>query len=155
MQVNVDLLKFQSKLNLRKQEGQTFIHDPIRKKHLVQTPEEVVRQLFLAFLLDEKNYPKNRLRTEKMLKVNELTKRCDILVFDWEMSPFMLVECKAPNVSISDATFRQIAAYNMPLRVQYLVLTNGPTTYCCQMDYEHGQWQFLDSIPIFPTQSSK
>jgi Type I restriction enzyme R protein N terminus (HSDR_N) len=155
MKVEIDLLKYQPNLNLQKQSGQVFIHDPIRKKYLVQTPEEVVRQLFLAYLLEEKAFPKNRIRTEKVLKVNELTKRCDILVYDWGMNPFLLVECKSPNVPLSDATLRQIAAYNMPLKVSYLVLTNGLSNYCCAMDYIGGDWQFLGSIPTFPAAASK
>ncbi|MCU0346249.1 MAG: type I restriction enzyme HsdR N-terminal domain-containing protein, partial [Saprospiraceae bacterium] len=118
-------------------------------------PEEVVRQLFLAYLFDEKKYQKNRMRTEKMLKVNELTKRCDILVYDWDMNPFILVECKAPNIPVTDATLRQVAAYNLPLKVQYLVLTNGLVNYCCRMDYLAGDWEFLDSIPDFPAPASK
>lgn len=155
MQVAIDLLKFQTSLVLRKQDGQAFILDPIRKKYLVQTPEEVVRQLFLAFLMQEKNYPKNRIRTEKMLKVNELSKRCDILSYDWEMAPHLLVECKSPNVKITEATLRQVAAYNMPLRVKFLVLTNGLTNFCCEMDYINHAWQFLDTIPVFPDPSSR
>ncbi len=111
--------------------------------------------MFLEYLKVEKNYPKNRIRTEKVLKVNELTKRCDILVYDWEMQPHLLVECKAPNVAVTDATLRQIAAYNMPLRVKYLVLTNGLSHWCCEMDYANADWQFLDTIPIFPAPSSK
>lgn len=154
MQIELDLLRFQSKLALKKKDGQAYILDPIRKKFLVQTPEEVVRQLFLIFLLEEKNYPKNRMRTEKMLKVNELSKRCDLLVFDWEMNPFMLVECKSPTVELSEATLRQVAAYNFPLKVKYLVLTNGRSTYCCELDFEQSSWQFLSDFPIFPSKSS-
>ncbi|MBK8566271.1 MAG: type I restriction enzyme HsdR N-terminal domain-containing protein [Saprospiraceae bacterium] len=153
--IELNLLGFQPHLNLKKQEGKVFIYDQIRKKFLVQTPEEVVRQLFLSYLLLEKKLSQNRIRTEKMLKVNELTKRCDILVFDWDMQPYLLVECKSPNVSLTEATLRQVASYNLPLRVKYLVLTNGMTSYCCELDYEGGQWQFLESIPTFPTQLSK
>lgn len=152
--ISIDLLNHKDSLGLRKQAGKVFIHDPIRNKYLVQTPEEVVRQLFLQFLLVEKGFPKNRIRTEKMLKVNELTKRCDILVFDWDMSPFLLVECKSPNVPLTEATLRQVASYNLPLRVKYLALTNGTTNFCCELDYKSGQWQFLDSIPTFPILAS-
>ena len=155
MQLEIDLLKYQPGLQLRKLAGQAFIHDPIRKKYLVQTPEEVVRQLFLCYLLNEKGFPKNRIRTEKTFQVNELTKRCDILVYDWEMKPFLIVECKSPNVPVSDATFRQIAAYNMPLQVKYLVLTNGLTSWCCAMDYANVSWQFIGAIPFFPEPASK
>ena len=91
----------------------------------------------------------------KTFQVNELTKRCDILVYDWEMKPFLIVECKSPNVPVSDATFRQIAAYNMPLQVKYLVLTNGLTSWCCAMDYANVSWQFIGAIPFFPEPASK
>jgi hypothetical protein len=154
MKLTIDLLKFQAKLVLQKQEGQALLYDPIRKKFLVQTPEEVVRQLFLVYLMDEKGFPKNRLRTEKMLKVNELNKRCDILVYDWDMHPFLLVECKSPNIPVTEATLRQVAAYNLPLKVKYLVLTNGLETWCCELDFQQTTWQFLPDIPIFPARRS-
>lgn len=153
--IELNLLEFQPKLNLVKREGKVFIFDPIRNKYLVQTPEEVVRQLFLSYLLSSKGFPKNRIRTEKMLKVNDLTKRCDILVFDWDMQPYFLVECKSPNVPLTETSLRQVASYNLPLKVKYLVLTNGITNYCCELDYENGHWQFLESIPAFPNQPSK
>jgi predicted type IV restriction endonuclease len=153
--IELNLLEFQANLNLVKREGKVFIFDPIRNKYLVQTPEEIVRQLFLSYLLSSKGFPKNRVRTEKMLKVNELTKRCDILVFDWDMQPYFLVECKSPSVPLTEASLRQVASYNLPLKVKYLVLTNGITNYCCELDYENGQWQFLESIPAFPNQPSK
>ena len=111
-----------------------MIHDPIRRKYLVQTPEETVRQLTVQYLIEEKGYPQNRISVEKALKVNELTKRFDILVFERAMKPFLLVECKAPNIPISQDTFRQIAIYNMPLSVRFLMVTNGNDTYCCEMD---------------------
>lgn len=155
MMLPIDFLKFQSQLNIRKQDGQVFIHDPIRKKYLVQTPEEVVRQLVLGYLMEERQFPKNRIRTEKVLKVNELTKRCDILVFDWGMQNFLLAECKAPSVRITEATFRQIASYNLPLRVAYLLVTNGIETYCCEMDYTGGNFKFIGEVPTFPGQSSR
>jgi hypothetical protein len=76
-------------------------------------------------------------------------------VFDWDMQPYLLVECKSPNVPLTEASLRQVASYNLPLKVKYLVLTNGITNYCCELDYENGQWQFLESIPAFPNQPSK
>ena len=154
MKLTIDLLTYQPNLNLRKQEGQVLIHDQIRKKFLVQTPEEVVRQLFLFYLMEEKAFPKNRIRTEKMLKVNELNKRCDILVYDWDMAPYLLVECKSPKIEITEATLRQVAAYNLPLKVRYLVLTNGIETWCCELDFQQKTWQFLASIPNFPARRS-
>lgn len=152
--IEIDFLAYQADLQLKREGGQLWIYDPIRKKYLVKTPEEVVRQLVLCYLMKEKNFPKNRIRVEKMLVVNELTKRCDILVYDWDMGNYLLVECKAPQVKLSQDTFRQIAAYNLPLRVQYLVVCNGLQTFCCKMDYEgEGAFKFLHEVPVFPAQS--
>ena len=106
-------------------------------------------ELVICYLLEEQNYNRNRIAIEKKLEVNGMTKRCDILVFQKDMQPWLLVECKAPGVALNEATFRQVALYNMPLHVQYLMVTNGHTTYCCRMDYEKNDFEFLDEIPAF------
>ena len=154
MKIIIDYFRFQDRLVFRKSGGQRMIHDPIRRKYLVQTPEETVRQLTVQYLIEEKGYPQNRISVEKALKVNELTKSFDILVFERAMKPFLLVECKAPNIPISQDTFRQIAIYNMPLSVRFLMVTNGNDTYCCEMDYEAASFTFLEEVPPFPTHSS-
>ncbi len=151
---NIDLLHFQHKLVFRKKDGQVFIHDPVRRKYLVQTPEEVVRQLVIQFLTLEKNYPANLMAVEKSLKINELTKRFDILVYNRDRKPYLLVECKAPNVPVSEATFFQIGVYNLQLQVPYLLVTNGRDSYCYQMDYEAQSFAFLEEVPPYPALSS-
>lgn len=147
--IELDLLSFQDQLQIKREEGKRFLFDPIRKKWLVLLPEELVRQLMLCYLIQTKQYNKNRIRVEMGLQVNTLQKRCDILIYDQEMSPFLLVECKAPTVPIDQTTFRQIANYNLPLKVPYLLVTNGLVTYCCRMNYELGDFEFVKVIPTY------
>ncbi|MFM9952172.1 MAG: type I restriction enzyme HsdR N-terminal domain-containing protein, partial [Saprospiraceae bacterium] len=109
--MDLSLMRFKHLLQLRQSAEGAAIYDPIRKKWLVLQPEEMVRQLAVSYLLEEKRYNKNRIKIEKSLRVNTLSKRCDVLVYDPDMRPFLLVECKAPQVKISEATFRQLAAY--------------------------------------------
>lgn len=145
--IELNLMSFKNHLQIRRDNGQQMIFDPIRRKWLVLQPEELVRQLLVQYLLVEKGYSKNRIALEKMLIVNDLERRFDVLVYDADTRPFMLVECKAPHVDITDFTFRQIAQYNLPLRVNYLLVTNGIKTYCCRMDYKEESFEFLPGIP--------
>ncbi|MEK7253156.1 MAG: type I restriction enzyme HsdR N-terminal domain-containing protein, partial [Bacteroidota bacterium] len=150
MLISIDFLQFKDRLRFKTSGEQRLLFDPLRRRYFVQTPEETVRQLVLTYLLQEKGYQKNRIAIEKWLKVNGLPKRFDLLIYDPDLSPLLLVECKAPQVAISEATFRQIAMYNLPLQAQYLLVTNGIQTYCCQMDYPRQSYQFLQEVPAFP-----
>ena len=150
--IDLDLMRFQEGLKVKTSEGKRYIFDPIRKKWLVLQPEELVRQLVLLYLMSDKDYNKNRINVEKEIIVNQMQKRCDILVFDTAMKPFLLVECKAPQVKINDDVFKQIAWYNMALKVDYLMVTNGLVNYCCLMDYEKESFEFVRDIPVFPAQ---
>ena len=125
------------------------IFDDIRKKFIILTPEEWVRQHTIQYLLQEKNYPKSYLNVEKLLKINDLSKRYDIVVFQPDGTIFLLVECKAPEVKISQQTFDQIARYNLTLKAKYLMVTNGLNHYFCQMDFEKEKYVFLDELPEF------
>ena len=147
--IELDLMMYQEQIKVRTTDGKRYIFDPLRKKWLVLQPEEFVRQLVIQYLLTEKDYRSTHMAVERMLKVNKLTKRCDILVFDLDQQPLLLVECKAPNIKITQGVFHQIAWYNMPLKVQYLLVTNGIKTYCCAMDYEKEDFTFLPDIPDF------
>lgn len=147
--IPIDFLSYKTQLKLKIEKDRRYIFDPIRQKYLVLFPEELVRQLVLLYLIQEKKYNKNRIKIEKTLQVNQRTKRCDILIYDQAVKPLLLVECKAPQVKITQATFEQIAWYNMPLQVQYLMVTNGVSTYCCAMDYEQQTYHFLAEIPKF------
>ena len=145
--IALDLLQFQPLLKTKKENGKTFLFCPIRKKYLVLQPEELVRQLLLIYFMEKKSYPKSRIAVEKGLTINELTKRFDVLIYDKNTLPFLLVECKAPEVKISQSTFEQISQYNFQLKVPYLLVTNGISTYVCKMDYEKQDYEFVDEIP--------
>lgn len=147
--IEIDLLAKQDDLRVKTEDGKRYLFDPIRKKWLVIQPEELVRQLMILYLIEELHYNKNRINIEMGLQVNDLQRRCDILVYDDHMSPFLLVECKAPDVNITQSTFRQIAAYNLPLKVPYMLVTNGRVNYCCRMDYEKEEFNFVNSIPFY------
>ena len=124
------------------------IFDTIRKKYVVLNPEEWVRQNFIQFLISEKNYPASLIAIEVGLKYNQLQKRADILIYHNGL-PDILVECKAPEIKISQNTLDQIARYNMSLKVNHLIVTNGMEHFCCKMNYVDNSYQFLKSIPDF------
>ena len=130
-------------------ENKVSIFDDIRKKFIILTPEEWVRQHTVQFLLQEKKYPKSYLNVEKLIKVNDLNKRYDIVVFNPNGELFLLIECKAPEVKITQDTFDQIARYNLKLKANYLMVTNGVNHYFCQMDCEKEEYIFLAELPDF------
>lgn len=130
-------------------ENKISIFDEIRKKFIILTPEEWVRQHVVRFLLEEKKYPKSLINVEKVLMVNGLRKRYDIVVFNPNGTIFILIECKAPEVKISQATFDQIARYNMTLEAEFLMVTNGVNHYFCQIDFENEKYTFLENLPNY------
>ena len=133
-----------------KLEGQRkLIFDSIRKKYVVLTPEEWVRQNFISYLVEDKNYPKGLVAVERKVDVNRMPQRSDIVLYNNKAVPLMIVECKAASVKISQKTFNQIARYNMKLQVPYLVVTNGLNHYCCQIDYEKNSFKFISEIPDY------
>jgi len=130
-------------------ENNVAIFDEIRKKFILLTPEEWVRQHTLHYLIKDKNYPKSHINVEKLIKINTLNKRYDIIVFQTNGEIFLLIECKAPEVAISQQTFDQIARYNLTLKAKYLMLTNGINHYFCQMDFENEKYIFLKDLPEY------
>ncbi len=147
MKIQVDLLQFQNRLTTKTVEGKPFVWDPIRKKYLVNQPEEMVRQLLIIYLQEVEGISKNYIAVEKSIKVNDRLKRFDLLIFDENHKPIMLIECKSPKVKVSQDTFEQIAWYNSTLKVPYLLVSNGITTYCCSVSYEDSSFSFLEKIP--------
>jgi type I site-specific restriction endonuclease len=133
-------------------ENKISIFDEIRKKFIILTPEEWVRQHVVQFLLEEKNYPKSLINVEKVLKVNGLNKRYDVVVFNPDGSILVLIECKAPQIKIAQATFDQIARYNMTMKADFLMVTNGLNHYFCQMDFENEKYEFMRELPVFSGQ---
>ena len=130
-------------------EEKKHIFDVVRKKHLLLTPEEWVRQNFIHYLNKEKNYPLGLMGVEKMVKYNSLKTRADIVLYNTEGKANIIVECKSPEVKITQDTFYQIAKYNFQLKVKYLIVTNGMKHYCCKMDYETNEITFLEEIPVY------
>lgn len=131
-------------------ENKVSIFDEIRKKFILLTPEEWVRQYTIQFLLQEKKYPKSYINAEKTITLNGTKKRYDLVVFKPNGELFLLVECKAPEVTITQQTFDQIARYNLKLKADYLMVTNGLNHYFCQMDFEQEQYVFLKELPDYP-----
>ena len=113
----------------KQESGKEFIFDKIRKKWLLLTPEEWVRQNFVQYLLQVKNYPVSLIALEKELVLGELKKRFDILIYDADHRPWMMIECKAGSVKLDEAVLHQVLRYNISVPVTYMVITNGNTTY--------------------------
>lgn len=116
---------------------------------MVLTDEEWVRQNYVSFLHKEKKYPLSLIALEKQCKVNNTIKRTDILIFDKNGSPYIIVECKASHIKINQDTFDQIARYNMKLNATYLIVTNGLDHFYCQMDHAAKKYTFLKEIPNY------
>lgn len=133
----------------KNRENQLYIFDPVRKKFILLQPEEWVRQHVIQYLLQQKNCPVSLINAEKALKINGLTRRYDIVVYYPDGRIFLMVECKAPEVPITQDTFDQIARYNLALKAEYLMVTNGKKHYFCKMDYEAEKYHFIGDFPAF------
>ena len=131
-------------------ENKQHIFDVIRKKFVLLTPEEWVRQNTIHYLIEILKYPKSYINVERQLKINDLIKRYDIVVFLPSGKIFLLVECKAPEIIISQKTFDQIAQYNFILQAENLMLTNGLQHYFCTMDLQQKKYLFLKELPSYP-----
>ena len=130
-------------------EGKKVVFDDIRKRWVTLAPEEWVRQNFVQYLIHHKGYPGSLIGIEVTFKMNSLTRRADILVYNRVGNPVLIVECKAPDVKIDNNVFDQIVAYNRKFRLRYIVVTNGIKHYACVNEGEGGNYDFLKSIPDF------
>ena len=139
---------------LRKAEGKVWIFDGIRKKYIVLTPEEWVRQHFINFLVHEKKYPRSLIRVEGGLVYNELRKRTDIVIFGRGGAPWMVVECKSPAQQVSDTTLAQASVYNATLKAGYVCITNGLVHLYARIDWQERKTIQLNDIPVFPEPES-
>ena len=125
------------------------IFDPLRKKRVALTPEERVRQFFITWLNRERKYPLALMASEYTIKYNSARYRCDIVCFNRELQPLVIVECKSPDIKLGNHVAEQISRYNMVLRVKYLIITNGSETYFCRYDDMAGRYEFTDDIPFY------
>lgn len=133
----------------KQEEESLYVLDVFRKRFLMFTPEEEVRQRFARYLIEEKEFPLELMMTEYTLKLNEMTRRCDILVHKPAGYPAVLIECKAPEVKIGQNTFDQVTRYNLVFNVKYLMVTNGIKHYCCYLDFETRKVEFMKEIPLY------
>ena len=136
-------------IKIRESEGKRLIFDMLRRKYVVLTPEEWVRQHFVHYLIEHKHYPSTLLANEVKLQVGNKVLRADSVLYDRLLHPRMIVEYKAPHIAISQKTFDQISVYNLLLKVDYLVVSNGLNHYVCKMDYDQQKYLFLEDIPDY------
>lgn len=145
--LSLNLPPYATKIAVR--DGKNSIWDIIRRKYVALTPEEWVRQHFVHFLVEHKGYPVSLLANEVALVLNGTSRRCDTVLYDRTLSPRMIMEYKAPHIPITQKVFDQISRYNLVFRVDYLIVSNGLSHYCCRMDYENHSYQFLSDIPEY------
>ncbi len=134
---------------LKHDKGKTFILDPVRKKYVMLTPEEWVRQHVIIHLNRALNYPFSHMCIEKSLCINNLSKRADILIYNSKMLPALLIECKAPDIPLTNAVFEQVARYNLAFKVPWLLITNGITHYAALIDHNNQSISHIDYIPEY------
>lgn len=130
-------------------DGRPQVFDALRRRYVALTPEERVRQTFVAYLIAYKGYPAGLLGNEVSLRVGPVAKRCDTVLYDLRAQPRMIVEYKAPGVAITQKVFDQITRYNMTLHVPYLIVSNGLTHYCLRCDLARLTYTFLHDIPPY------
>ena len=140
-------------MSIKNKENKRYIFDVIRKKDLLLTPEEWVRQHCIQFLLREKKYPVSLINVEKSIQVYGQMKRYDIIVFTPKGKVKILVECKAPHIPLDQAVFDQIARYNLQVDSEFLMVTNGLQHIYCQLDYHQKTYHFLRELPAYSIES--
>ena len=136
-------------IKIANENGHQTIFDVLRRKYVALTPEEWVRQHFVHYLIDHKGYPQALMANEIQLAIGNKKLRCDSVLYDRLLRPRMIIEYKAPTVSITQKVFDQITVYNMLLHVDYLIVSNGMKHYCCKMDYDNQKYLFLEDIPDY------
>lgn len=137
-----------SKLVVEQVNGVSHLYDPVRRSLFKLTPEEMVRQSLILYLLEVFPQYRSKIAVEKEIKINLRKKRFDMLVYDSEFKPHILIECKAPSVKITQSVLDQVAWYNVALRAPYLLVTNGETSYCASIDFEQQEYAFLENLPL-------
>lgn len=148
----LNLPAYDAKLK-RSPDGKPQIWDVLRQQYVALTPEEWVRQHFVHHLIDNLGYPQTLMANEVGIELNGMARRCDTVLYTQTLTPKMIIEYKRPNVKITQRVFDQIGRYNLVMHVDYLIVSNGISHFCCRMDYEHQTYEFLQEIPSFGTLS--
>jgi hypothetical protein len=128
------------------------VFDPLRKKNVALTPEENVRQHFIKWLQEKRGWPLSLMISETEIKIGSVKFRCDIVCYNKQLEPQMIVECKAPDVKITEKTFEQIWKYALILKVKWLAITNGVATFACEYNNEAGKYLFIKDVPQYIAQ---
>ena len=136
-------------LKIKTQHNKNYVFDRLRKQFTRLTPEEYVRQHFINYLIEHKNYSEALMANEVVIKVGNLKKRCDTVLYDRFMNPILVIEYKSPAVEITQETFDQIVLYNTTLHVPWLIVSNGLQHFCCKINYENGDYRFHSEIPNY------
>ena len=139
----------QYEIKINEKDGKRMIFDFLRRKYVALTPEEWVRQHFVHFLIEHKGYPKGLIGNEIELQIGAKRLRCDSILYNKMAQPQMIIEYKAPTIPIQQKVFQQISTYNLLLKVDYLIVSNGIQHYCCKMDYDNQKCLFLEDIPEY------
>ncbi len=147
MQLNIPTEEFKYKID--EQGRKTHILDKLRGKFVTLTPEEWVRQNFVAYLINSKSYPAGLIANEMSLVQNGIKRRCDTLVLSQQGNPLMIIEYKAASVKITQEVFNQILRYNSVMQAKYLIVTNGLVHYCCKLADDNSQYIFISDIPEY------
>ncbi len=145
----VDLNIPEQNIEIKSINSKNYIFDLLRKKHLILTPEEWVRQNLVSYFINDLNYPKGLIKTESSLKYNNLKKRSDILIYNNDMAHYMIVECKSYKMKLNKSHLNQSAMYNKIYRSRYLMVSNGMEHIVCEYDWENKTFKFRNSIPKY------
>ncbi len=135
-------------IKIKNVDGKNLVFDPLRKKFVVLTPEEWVRQHFVHLLINKYKYPKSLIKLESGLKYNKLSKRTDIVVYDRNGDTFLVVECKAAHILLNQETLKQVTTYNLTMKAKYIAVTNGLQHFCCAIDHKEKACTFLNDLPV-------
>ncbi len=148
--LDIQLLQYHKDLDTVVRDGITYVKDPIRKKEIQLLPEELIRQCIVQYLIQELQYPINFIQVERQIKILDSIRRYDIVVYNRNIEPFLLVECKSHKVPVNQNTLDQIARYNLTINAPYLMVSNGKESYACEIDFELGDYKFIIDLPAFP-----
>ena len=134
---------------IKNESGKNYIFDLVRKKYILLTPEEWVRQNFIEYLKNEKRYPSSLMAVEKQISFNSKLFRFDLLVYNRNGEPYLIAEFKGPDIRINQETFDQVVRYNGVLKVKYIIVSNGLQHFVCEIDYQSMGYKFLNEVPSF------
>lgn len=147
--LSIDFHRFD--LDIKEQNGQKLVYDVLRRKYIVLTPEELVRQKLVHYLIEGRRYPKSMIKVEGGMRYQKMLKRSDVLVFDRNGGPFLLVECKSFKSPVNQKVLEQASLYNQNYKCQYLMVTNGVHSLIYEMDYDNRAYKQLEDLPEYPT----